>query len=131
VTVGGAQAQAQASSPFSSTPPVVTPPSSSGTNTNTGGGATGGTFPNLGTPTPPAVVSPSGGSSAPSNSPLPTVLSAVPAAVEKGLAPGLVILGLLVALAGAFGLGKVPDDVLAEKVGETACRLENREGSNS
>jgi hypothetical protein len=39
----------------------------------------------------------------------------------------LVILGLLVALAGAFGLGKIPDDVLAEKVGDTACRLERSE----
>jgi hypothetical protein len=41
-----------------------------------------------------------------------------------GIAPALVIFGLAAIAGGAFGLGKVPDDVLAEKAAASPCPLE-------
>jgi hypothetical protein len=65
--------------------------------------------------------------STPPSQPIPTPVSLVSSASDKGLTPGLVILGLLIALAGAFGFGKIPDRVLTEEVAAGDCPLDRRE----
>lgn len=148
MTLGGAEADANATPGFNDT--VSVPPAAGAT--DAGGGAvsapvaTGG-----GGPAPSA---PSGGSASvpatsgdvgsmlyasPLKSPSPSTAGATtapsgdggaslptqPAASTfGGLAPGLVVLGLGAIAAGAFGLGKVPDDVLAEKAVASPCPLE-------
>lgn len=55
----------------------------------------------------------------------PQAVGAAPASKEfSGIAPALIILGLAGIAGGAFGLGKVPDDVLAEKAAVSPCPLD-------
>lgn len=128
VTFGGAFAAANAVPGFAdNTPPVlgpIAPPDAV-----SGGGSSPGS-----SVAPPgdvvsAPVSPSSVAVVPRQ---PTAVatptgttSPTPASKEfSGVAPALVILGLAGIGAGAFGLGKVPDDVLAEKLVTSTCPLE-------
>ena len=129
--LGGASAAANASTAYVSPPlgAVTAPPAVAA-----GGGSAGG----LGTDGGTGV--PSGGfvTSAPTNdtqsafAPPSTVpatggrtLALTPALADfKGLGAGALVLGLILAGAAAFGMGKIPDDVLADAAVSTPCPLE-------
>ncbi|MHB8464740.1 MAG: choice-of-anchor P family protein [Acidimicrobiales bacterium] len=119
VTVGGALAQAQATTPFSSPSPLPS------------------VAPSVATPTPVAPfvspLAPTGSSTVPDSavSPTPSLpaaesIAVLPASTErsKPLPAGLVLLGLAAGAAGAFGLAKIRDDVLSEKAAGGRCPLE-------
>ncbi|GAC1315102.1 MAG: hypothetical protein NVSMB12_09720 [Acidimicrobiales bacterium] len=128
VTFGGAFAAANAVPGFvDNTPPVLGP--SVPPAVVTGGQSAAGSS---GVPPAEAVAAPVTDSSvavvprrAPQAAPV-TGSRPVPASKEfsGGITPALVILGLAGIGAGAFGLGKVPDDVLAEKMTTSTCPLE-------
>jgi hypothetical protein len=67
---------------------------------------------------PPAAVASSGTS-------VPGRITGIAAVVDfTGVKAGLVVLGLVLAGAAAFGMAKIPDDVLAEKASASSCPLE-------
>jgi hypothetical protein len=126
ITLGGAEAEAVASTAYVAPPVATTTPApvvASGGTSSSGGSDLGGS--------PLSTPSGSGDSQAafaPSvtNTTAPTTAhSFTPAAADfGGLKWGLVVLGLLVAGGAAFGMGKIPDDVLADKGGTSPCPLE-------
>ncbi len=131
VTLGGAEAEANASAPYAGS--TIPTPTAAPAAAPTGSGG-----PDLGSP---AATSPGfpGGDSTPTGTPAsapatptpgPGVIRPLATALAdfRGLPVGLLVVGLLVAGMGAFGLGKIPDDVLAEKA-ETTCPLERNDPS--
>lgn len=61
----------------------------------------------------------------PTTTPGPRRQTVSPAAADfTGLKAGLLLLGLAIAGVAAFGMGKIPDDVLADKASAVACPLE-------
>lgn len=134
VILGGAEAEAQATPGFSTSSgsgPTPAVGSSSGVNTpsdsgavSSGSGSTPGVVPSAGVSSDLGTT----GTSAPTGTAAaPTAINPVPVSTTKGIGAGLVVFGLLVGAAGAFGLGKIPDDVLAEKPVSSVCPIERRE----
>jgi hypothetical protein len=120
VIIGGAEAEAQASPGFTSSSPT-SPPSATSTSGSTGSfsPASTGTTGNSGSSSPlpsstNSAASPGESASSGGGAPV-KFTNALPVDATKGLGAGLVIFGLLVGAAAAFGLGKIPDDVLADK----------------
>jgi hypothetical protein len=128
VTLGGAFARATAVSGFAdNTPPVLGPtaPTDASGGTSAGGGSIEPSGP-LSAPSTGGSIGSSATTRAPKAGSRP--LDSAPAGETtkefSGIAPALVILGLAGIGAGAFGLGKIPDDVLAEKAALSTCPLE-------
>ena len=133
ITLGGAAAHANASAAYVSPPvsgapvPPVAVPASGGAGlgggvSNFGGGsstfsAPGATGDNQSAFSPPT--------SAPQSAAPAHSFGFTPAASDfTGVKWGLVVLGLLIAGGAAFGMGKIPDEVLADKAGASPCPLE-------
>jgi hypothetical protein len=132
--LGGAEAEADASPAYVTPPlpgsssattvaPVVpsfTADSGAAVSTGDDTGATSGSTGDQSTAfAPPATTAPSSGGSTPDR------LATRPASSGfGGIGAGLVILGLLVSGAGAFGFGKMPEDVLEDKVTASPCPLD-------
>jgi hypothetical protein len=129
--LGGAAAEANASAayvapPLGSTPPVAVGVGSGSSGGLSSGGGTGFTSTGIGSTSAPTNDSQSAFAPPVTSAPAPTrSLGLIPAAADfKGLGAGALVLGLVLAGAAAFGMGKMPDDVLAEKAAATSCPLE-------
>jgi hypothetical protein len=133
LTLGGASAHTVASTlyvappvasptppPAASTPAVV--PAAGGTSSDFGGGTSTFSAPNA-TGDNTSAFAPAA-TTAPQSTGSPRAIGFVPAVADfTGLKWGLVVFGLLLAGAAAFGMGKIPDDTLAEGVA-SPCPLE-------